>query len=96
MISNPKIGQRVQIWYRASLASFMPHHGRIGVVMVKAKPHYGIAPKEETVVFAGKAKRRRGPANHGIMIEGVGLVVVPAGNLWPPPTDQSLDVPLGD
>lgn len=33
MIRSPYPGQRVQIWYRKSAASTMPHQGHVGVVM---------------------------------------------------------------
>lgn len=36
MIRNPRSGQRVQLWYRKSAASTMPHHGRIGTVVLVA------------------------------------------------------------
>ena len=37
MLSCPKIGQRVQVWYRASLRSLMPLHGRVGIVRVSSR-----------------------------------------------------------
>lgn len=37
MISNPKIGRVVQVWYAEPRASGMPHHGRVGIVTVASK-----------------------------------------------------------
>lgn len=37
MISNPHIGQRVQVWYAARYAAMMPLHGKIGVVAVAGR-----------------------------------------------------------
>lgn len=37
MISHPKPGQRVRIHYNAKLAPLMPHHGRHGTVLFKAR-----------------------------------------------------------
>lgn len=36
MISNPKPGQRVQVWYAAKNLP-MPHHGKFGTVVAVAK-----------------------------------------------------------
>lgn len=40
MMLNPRIGQRVTVWYRAGLRDAMPLHARSGVVRVRgsAKP----------------------------------------------------------
>lgn len=40
MISTPRIGQRVRIYYRRDVAPHMPHHGRTGAVAVagRARP----------------------------------------------------------
>ena len=67
MLTNPKPGQRVVVWYRASRAAMMPWHGRSGVV---------------SVVSRGR------PRNHGVLIDGV-LVVVPCGNLKKEPGNVS-------
>jgi len=37
MISNPRLGQIVQLWYRASLRPIAPDHGRVGTVVARAK-----------------------------------------------------------
>ncbi len=37
MISCPKLGQVVQVWYRASIARVAPLHGRIGTVVVSSR-----------------------------------------------------------
>lgn len=39
MISNPRIGQLVQVWYRKGLRDAMPLHGRIGEVEVVSRGH---------------------------------------------------------
>lgn len=37
MISHPQRGQIVQLWYRESLRTVAPHHGRFGIVTTPAK-----------------------------------------------------------
>lgn len=39
MLLNPRLGQRVQVWYRPSLR-WLPYHGKFGVVTVvcRGKP----------------------------------------------------------
>jgi hypothetical protein len=37
VIANPKRGQRVQIWYRADRATFMPWHASEGVVLIVSR-----------------------------------------------------------
>jgi hypothetical protein len=34
VLVNPKLGSKVQVWYRAGLREIMPHHGKIGTVSV--------------------------------------------------------------
>lgn len=34
MMLNPRLGQRVQIWYRAAVRFGMPLHGKVGVIKV--------------------------------------------------------------
>lgn len=34
MIASPRIGQQVQVWYRAGVREKMPHHGRVGIIRV--------------------------------------------------------------
>ncbi len=48
MIVHPKLGQRVVVWYRASVRDFMPHHGKIGTVVIVAK---GRGPRNHGVRF---------------------------------------------
>lgn len=46
MMANPKLGQRVQIWYAKRYAHTMPLHGKFGTVVVvsKGKPrNHGVA-----------------------------------------------------
>jgi hypothetical protein len=33
MLTNPRIGSVVQVWYRVSFQEMMPHHGALGVVL---------------------------------------------------------------
>lgn len=37
MIRYPRIGQTARVHYRKALQSYMPHHGKIGVVLARAK-----------------------------------------------------------
>ncbi len=68
MMANPRIGQRLQVWYatkpkrRGGLvpAEFMPHHGKTGTVAIVC--------------------RGPGPRNHGIDLDGQ-IIGIPCGNL---------------
>jgi hypothetical protein len=51
MLANPRIGQRVQVWYRKSLAAEMPLHGKVGTVAIRI-PNGRI--KNHGVVIDGK------------------------------------------
>ena len=70
MMANPRIGQRIQVWYaikprrRGGLvpAEFMPHHGKLGVVRI-----------------VGRGK----PRNHEIDLDDGQTIGVPCGNLRP-------------
>jgi hypothetical protein len=33
MLSNPKPGTQIKVWYRSTLRDFMPLHGKVGVVV---------------------------------------------------------------
>lgn len=35
MLAHPRVGQLVQIWYRAGLRDWMPYHGRRGWVDIR-------------------------------------------------------------
>ena len=37
MMTNPRIGQRVQVWYRADMRPIMPYHGRVGIVRIASR-----------------------------------------------------------
>lgn len=37
MLLNPRIGQRVQVWYRAGVRDHVPLHGKIGTVVIRSK-----------------------------------------------------------
>ena len=49
MISNPHIGQAVQIWYGQRTRAMMPLHGRLGVVMVAGRGR----PRNHVVLVQG-------------------------------------------
>jgi len=81
MIAFPTPGRPVQVWYRASVRSVTPWHGRTGVVVIPAAPHRGRGVESVRLSKgAMRCRRHRGPSNHGIDIDGT-LVVVPCGNL---------------
>lgn len=53
MLANPKLGQKVQIWYAKRYAHTMPLHAKIGTVVVvsKGKPrNHGV--EVEGVMYA--------------------------------------------
>ena len=55
MLMNPRVGQRVQVWYRAALRGYMPCHGRVGAVVVpcRGRPrNHGVLLDGETVARA--------------------------------------------
>jgi hypothetical protein len=70
MMSHPRPGQRVQIWYRAAMAAIMPYHRRIATV---------------AIVAHGKPRNHGVILTHGQIVYGTLLVIVPAGNLRPAP-----------
>jgi hypothetical protein len=37
MLSCPKVGTLVQVWYAAQWRAFMPLHGRLGIVRVSGR-----------------------------------------------------------
>ena len=37
MMLNPRIGQRVQLWYRERLRPIAPHHGKYAVVLAAGR-----------------------------------------------------------
>jgi hypothetical protein len=54
MMTNPRIGQRVQVWYRQGLQTHMPLHGEIGnvVIVSHGKPrNHGVQLKSGTYVI---------------------------------------------
>lgn len=83
MISNPRIGQSVLVRYAQKARYVRPLHGKTGVVVVANRPircdipHIPHVPGFET-------KRKAGPRNHGVLIDGV-VYVIPCGNLNPVP-----------
>ncbi|MHA1559075.1 MAG: hypothetical protein ACTSWI_00150 [Alphaproteobacteria bacterium] len=41
MIWHPRPGQRVRLWYAKRYAAAMPHHGRLGIMVVAGR---GLGP----------------------------------------------------
>jgi hypothetical protein len=37
MVSSPKVGRWVQVWYRAGVREHMPYHGRLGQVVIPSR-----------------------------------------------------------
>lgn len=37
MLSNPKVGQRVQVWYGRRSRALMPLHGRTGTLIISSR-----------------------------------------------------------
>jgi len=65
MLTNPKIDQLAQVWYRASVRDKMPYHGRVGRVMVVGKGR----PRNHGVLLDGQiisvpCGNLRKPQNH--------------------------------
>lgn len=46
MVSNPKPGDRVQLWYAAARRPIAPHHGHLATVVTAAK---GRGPRNHLV-----------------------------------------------
>lgn len=55
MMLNPRIGQRVRVHYRKSWATFMPWHGRTGIVRIacrKGRPrNHGVEIDGQMIVI---------------------------------------------
>ncbi len=49
MMLNPRIGQRVQVWYRAGLREGMPLHGKIGTVEIRGRGR----PRNHRILIEG-------------------------------------------
>jgi hypothetical protein len=60
MLLNPRLGQQVQVWYRAELR-WMPYHGRIGTVVAagrgKPRNHLLEIDGQRVVVPCGNVRR---------------------------------------
>ncbi len=50
MIRSPRIGQHVQVWYRASKRGVATYHGRVGTVVVVGR---GPGPRNHGVLVGG-------------------------------------------
>ena len=65
MISNPRVGQSVQVHYAAKSAPHMPYHGRIGTVRIacKGKPrNHGVEIDGRVIAFpCGNLRYPKGP-----------------------------------
>ena len=64
MLLNPRIGQRVQIHYRASIAGSMPWHGRRGIVRIASRGR----PRNHAIEIAGELVAI--PAGNLVKLEG--------------------------
>ena len=55
MIFHPRPGQRVRIHYAKRSASIMPHHGKVGIVLIVSRGpgprNVGVEIDAQTVVF---------------------------------------------
>lgn len=53
MISNPRPGQRVQVWYNAKAAPHMPYHGKFGTVQLvsRGKPRNHLIQMDDGAVI---------------------------------------------
>jgi len=76
MVSCPRIGQVVQIWYRDAVRALMPHHGKVGRVVLASRGR----PRNH-MVEVDSCER----VGEHLAVTRV-RIVVPAGNLmaWPP------------
>lgn len=81
MISHPKIGQRVQVWYRTTAkakgfappADYMPYHACCGTVRITSNPR--------------RLDGLMAPRNVLVQMDTGQCISVPCGNLRPPPAD---------
>ena len=65
MLTCPRIGQSVQVWYTGRIAAAMPHHGAVGVVVArktKGRPrnHLVLVGAVAVVVPCGNLRRGGG------------------------------------
>lgn len=67
VISNPSIGQRVQVWYGRRSSAAMPHHGRIGTVRVvgRGRPRNHAIDLGGIVIVVPAGNLRTPPVNPG-------------------------------
>ena len=54
MMANPRIGQVVQVWYRAKVRDIMPFHGRLGTIRKVSKPDRRGSPRNHLVEIDDK------------------------------------------
>ena len=61
MLSSPRLGQRVQVWYAARYRDVMPWHGRIGAVTARGtgrpRSHGVMIDNTLVVVPAGNLRK---------------------------------------
>lgn len=65
MLTCPRIGQPVQVWYAAPAAAAMPHHGAMGIVVArktKGRPrnHLVLVGAVTVVIHCGNLRRAGG------------------------------------
>lgn len=67
MIVHPRMGQRVRIHYRKSIAALMPLHGRTGRVVVRSK---GPGPRNHGIELDGSGGMVSVPCGNLMREEG--------------------------
>lgn len=50
MMLNPRIGQRVQCWYRKAVSHLFPLHGKVGTVVIASRGK----PRNHGVIIDGR------------------------------------------
>ncbi len=66
MLTNPRVGSAVQIWYREALRGFMPLHGVTGIVIVpgRGRPRNHLVRIDEALIIV-PCGNLRPPATEG-------------------------------
>lgn len=60
MIVSPRVGDRVQAWYRKAVADYFPLHGRIGTVVISGRGK----PRNHGILFDGENEMRSIPCGN--------------------------------
>lgn len=67
MITNPRIGDQYQIWYRKSLRH-LPYHGHLGIAVIRSKKrprnHLIQTGNDFVVVPCGNIRKINGKQDH--------------------------------